>query len=509
MPELVLNGETLGLEAVATVSRGGVTVRLAPQARRRVEASRLVVQRILEGGEQVYGVNTGFGHLKDIRIASADLETLQLNLIRSHCAGVGPPLPAEATRALMLLRAHVLARGHSGVRPEVIDTLLAHLNADLLPIIPEQGSVGASGDLAPLAHLALCLLGEGEAVLRGERMEAARALAREGLAPLRLAPKEGLALINGTQMITAIGVLALEQAAGLATDADIAGACTLEALRGSHRAFDPRLHDLRPHAGQRDSAATLRRVLADSEIAPSHAHCGRVQDAYSLRCMPQVHGAAREGIGFARRILVTEVDAVTDNPIVFADAGELVSGGNFHGQIPALALDVLAIAVAGLAGISERRIDRLMNPVLSGLPAFLTPEPGVNSGLMMAHVTAAALVSENKVLCHPASVDSIPTEAGQEDYVSMGPIAARKARSVIVHARRVLAIELLAACQALDLGAPLRPGRGVAAARARVRQAVPFMKTDRVLAGDIAAVESLLADGSLRRAAAAACGELP
>ncbi|MBI1951442.1 MAG: histidine ammonia-lyase [Acidobacteria bacterium] len=508
MPEIVLNGEHLRLEEVAAAARGGARVVLSEPARRRMERSRLVIEAILASDRQVYGVNTGFGLLKDIRIPRDQLETLQLSLIRSHCAGVGTPLPPSSTRALMLLRAHVLARGHSGVRPQVVETLLAHLNADLLPVVPEQGSIGASGDLAPLSHLALALLGEGEATLRGERMPAKAALEKAGIGPLRLGPKEGLALVNGTQLITAVGTLALLEAEELAVMADIAGACTLEALKGSHHAFEERLHALRPHPGQVASAANLRRLLAGGDIARSHEECGRVQDAYSLRCLPQVHGSARDGMRFTRSILEVEVDAVTDNPIVFPEEGEVLSGGNFHGESPALALDCLAIATASLASISERRIDRLMNPALSGLPPFLTREPGVNSGLMMAHVTAAALVSENKVLCHPASVDSIPTEANQEDHVSMGPIAARKARSVVGHARQVIAIEILAACQALDFLAPLAPGRGVAAVHQAVRRSVPFMERDRVLADDIRTVEALVGGGSLRAAAEKAAGGL-
>ncbi len=508
MSSIVLNGEALRFEEIAAVARGGAHVSLSPDARRRVERAHALVERILAGGEQVYGVNTGFGHLKDVRIPHDQLEALQLNLIRSHCAGVGPALPPEATRALMLLRAHVLARGHSGVRPRVIETLLDLLNADLLPIVPEQGSVGASGDLAPLSHLALGLIGEGEVRLRGARMPAADALSRVGVEPLRLQPKEGLALVNGTQMILAVGTLALLEAEALATAADVAGACTLEALKGSHHPFDPRLQALRPHPGQAAAAANLRLLLQASEINKSHEGCGRVQDAYSLRCMPQVHGAAREGIGFAHALLETEVNAVTDNPILFPDDGDLVSGGNFHGETPSLALDVLAIAAAEIASISERRLERLMNPAFSGLPAFLTKSPGINSGLMMAQVTAASLVSENKVLCHPATVDSIPTEAGQEDHVSMGPIAARKARAVVGHARTVVAIETLAACQALDLLRPLRAGLGVEAAHRAVRQTVPFMEADRVLANDIVAVEGLLRDGSLRAAVESACGPL-
>ena len=507
-PHIELDGEHLALESVGRVASGAVRVRLLPAARIRVEASRVVVEKILSSGDQVYGVNTGFGHLKDVRIPADQLEALQVNLIRSHAAGVGPTLAADATRALMLLRAHVLARGHSGVRPLVIDTLLDLLNSGVLPIIPEQGSVGASGDLAPLSHLVLALIGEADVVIDGVRVAARKALTQKGIAPLLLAPKEGIALINGTQMITAIGVLALLEAEEVAVAADIAGGCSLEALKGSHHAFEDRIHRLRPHAGQVASAANLRSILADSAIARSHADCGRVQDAYSLRCLPQVHGAAREGIRFARGILETEIDAVTDNPIVFPETGDLLSGGNFHGQTPALALDALAIAIADLAAISERRIDRLMNPAFSGLPAFLTRNPGVNSGLMMAQVTAAALVSENKGLCHPASVDSIPTEAGQEDHVSMGPIAARKARRVVGHVRQVIAIELLAACQGLDFLAPLLAGRGVEAARRAVRSRVPFMEQDRFLAPDLAAMEDLIRTGALRSAVQAETGVL-
>ena len=508
MASIVLDGRSLDFETLALAARGGATVSLGAAARRNIEAAHAVVRRILQGDQQVYGVNTGFGHLKDIRIPPDRLEDLQRNLIRSHCAGVGEPLDAPATRVLMLLRARVLARGHSGVRPLVVETLLDHLNADLLPVVPQQGSVGASGDLAPLAHLALVLMGEGEATLRGERLPAPEAQRRAGLKPLVLGPKEGLALINGTQMTAAIGSLALIDALDAAALADLAGACSLEALKGSHRAFDPRIHELRPHPGQIASAANLRALLADSAIARSHAGCGRVQDAYSLRCMPQVHGAAREVLSFAGAVLGIEINAVTDNPIVFPESGDLVSGGNFHGEAPALALDALAMAAAEIASISERRIERLMNPVFSGLPPFLTRDPGVNSGLMMAQVTAAALVSENKVLCHPASVDSIPTEAGQEDHVSMGPWAARKARTVVAHARRVLAIEFLCACQALDLLRPLKPGRGVEAAFERVRRDVPFMETDRVLATDIRGVEALLASGALRAAAESVAGRL-
>jgi len=409
---------------------------------------------------------------------------------------------------MMVLRANSLLIGQSGVSVALVTRLLDLVNRGVTPVVPSYGSVGASGDLAPLAHLALVLLGEGQALYEGRRMPAADALNRAGLRPLRLQAKDGIALINGTQMMTAVGVLTLIEASTLLTAADVTGACTLEALRGSHHPFEERLHALRPHPGQLTSAANLRAILADSDVERSHATCGRVQDAYSLRCMPQVHGASRDGIDFARRVLTVEIDAVTDNPIVFPEDGALLSGGNFHGQYPSMALDLLAIAAAGLATISERRIERMMNPALSGLPPFLTRDPGAHSGLMMAQVTAAALVSENKVLCHPASVDTIPTEAGQEDHVSMGPIAARKARSVVTHVRRVIAIELLSACQALDLAPAIRPGRGVVAARATVRRSVPFMEADRVLAHDIAAVEALLLDDTLLGAVRACCGDL-
>ena len=510
MPQtpIVLNGERLDLTDVAAVARGSVSVELGPQAVGRVEKAHAVVRRILEGDEQVYGVNTGFGHLKDIRIPPDRLETLQLNLIRSHAAGVGDPLPDDVVRAIMLLRAHVLALGHSGVRPVIIETLLAHLNTGILPVIPEKGSVGASGDLAPLSHLALSLMGEGRVRFGGQEMPADRALKETGIAPLKLGPKEGLALINGTQVIAAIGSLAAVEAGTLMTVADIAAATTVEALCGSHKPFEERLQALRPHPGQIAAAANMRALLHDSDIARSHSTCGRVQDAYSIRCVPQVHGAARDVLRFTRSVLEIEINAVTDNPIVFPEEGDLLSGGNFHGEAPAMALDALTIAAAEIASIAERRIERLMNPALSGLKPFLTPDPGINSGLMMGQVTAAALVSENKVLSHPASVDSISTEAGQEDHVSMGPIAARKARRVVDHAFTVVAIEILSACQALDLEPTPRPGRGVEAAHGRVRNEVPFMVTDRMLANDIAAVEALVRSGRLLDAVRAVCGDL-
>ena len=494
-----LDGRTLTLEDVESISRGG-RARLAPAAARRVAASRRAVERATRGGARVYGVNTGFGHLAQVSIPDDRLEELQLNLVRSHAAGVGEPLPVPVVRAVLALRANCLARGHSGIRLSTLERLVAMLDRGVAPVVPERGSVGASGDLAPLAHVALGLVGEGEAFFRGRRVPAATALRRARIVPPKLAAKEGLALINGTQVMTAIGALALLRAERLATIADVAGAMTLEALKGSHRAFDRRLHAARPHPGQIRSASNLRHLLADSEIERSHADCGKVQDAYSLRCMPQVHGAVRDALAHVRAVLSVEINASTDNPMVFTEQGDLVSGGNFHGQPVALALDHLATAVCSLGTISERRIERLTNPDLSELPAFLTPDPGLHSGFMMAHVTAAALVSENKILAHPASVDTIPTSAAKEDHVSMGVTAAWKASRVVDNVETVLAIELLAAAQGLDFLRPLRPGRGVAAAWRAARRVVARLDADRVLATDIERMRVAIADGRMRKA---------
>ena len=495
----VLDGRTLTLDDVEAIALGARAA-LARGAARRVAAARRAVERATRGGARVYGVNTGFGHLAQVSIPEAKLAELQLNLVRSHAAGVGDPLPIPVVRAVLALRANCLARGHSGIRLETLEALVSMLDRDVVPVVPERGSVGASGDLAPLAHVALALVGEGEVFHRGRRVPAAQALRRARIAPPTLAAKEGLALINGTQVMTAIGALALLRAERLAAVADVAGAMTLEALKGSHRAFDPRLHDARPHPGQLRSAANLRRLLAGSEIERSHADCGKVQDAYSLRCMPQVHGAVRDALAHVRAVLSIEINASTDNPMVFAESGELVSGGNFHGQPVALALDHLAAAACSLATIAERRVERLTNPDLSELPAFLTPEPGLHSGFMMAHVTAAALVSENKVLAHPASVDTIPTSAAKEDHVSMGVTAAWKAARIVDNVEAVLAIEILAAAQGLDFVRPLRPGHGVAAAHRAVRRVVPRLERDRVLSADIAAMRGAIRDGRILRA---------
>ena len=507
MPSIVLDGESLTLEAVEAVA-DGASCTLHRRALGRVRQARRTVERAARGGAAVYGVNTGFGHLAQVRIAPGDLEALQLNLLRSHAAGVGDPLPERVVRAVLALRANCLARGHSGIRPETLDLLLGMLARGVHPVIPERGSVSASGDLAPLAHLALVLVGEGEAWVGGRRLPGAAALRRARLAPVRLAPKEGIALINGTQVMLAIGILALLRAERLAVAADVLGAMTLEALQGSHRAFDRRIHAARPHTGQGTSAGNLRRLLAGGTIEPSHADCGRVQDSYSLRCMPQVHGAARDALAHVRRMLAIEVNASTDNPMVFAEQDELVSGGNFHGQPVAIALDHLAVGACALGTISERRIERLLNPDLSGLPAFLTPEPGLHSGFMMAQVTAAALVSENKVHAHPASVDTIPTSAAKEDHVAMGVHAALKATRVVDNVAHVLGIEALAAAQALDLLKPLRAGKGAEAARAALRRRIPHLAEDRVLSGDIARARDLVEMQVLRQAAERAAGGL-
>ena len=499
---MLIDGDTLQLEEVLAVARDEARVELAPEARERVRAARAVVEARLADGKAHYGINTGFGTLAEVRIDAADLERLQRNLVLSHAVGVGLPLSIPETRALLLLRANVLAKGYSGVREPTLQLLLDLLDRGVLPVVPDRGSVGASGDLAPLAHVALTLLGEGEAFLVGpegppERLPSRVALARAGLAPLALAAKEGLALVNGTQAMAAVGAIALLRAERLADLADLAGAMTLEGLLGSHRPFEAAIHEARGQPGQLAAAAHLRALLQGSELNASHQgpDCHKVQDPYSLRCMPQVHGAARDGLAFARGILSREANAATDNPLVLAD-GDIVSGGNFHGQPVALALDVLAIAASHLAAISERRVEQLVNPSLSGLPPFLARRPGLDSGFMIAQVTSASLVSENKVLAHPASVDSIPSSAGREDHVSMGMTAALKARQVVENVRTCLAIELLVAAQALDLRAPLRPGPRVGAAHARLRAAVPTLDHDRELHRDVEAVCRLVDAGA-------------
>jgi histidine ammonia-lyase len=495
---LELRGNTLELEDVERVARQQQPVRLAEDARPRVDAARAFVDRVVSEGRVVYGLTTGFGALSEIGIAPDRIRELQLNLIRSHAAGVGDPLPEEEVRAITLLRANVLALGHSGVRASVIEMLTELLNRGIHPVIPSRGSVGASGDLAPLSHLALVLLGEGEAVVNGERMTGGAALQRAGLQPLVLEAKEGLALNNGTQVMTGIGILALLDAERAVEIAEVAGAMSLEGLRGTPVAFDERIQRARPQPGQIASAERLRALLQDSEIRESHLHDDpRVQDAYSLRCMPQVHGAARQALAYVRQILEVEANSATDNPLIFAADEEVLSGGNFHGQPVAQVLDLLSIAIADLGSICERRIARLTDASLSGLPAFLTKDPGVNSGLMMAQIVAAALVADMRQRAHPASVDSVPTDANKEDHVSMGVHAAIKAREVVRIMQSLLAIELMTAAQALEFLKPLKPGRRVGRAYDLVRERVAVLEQDRVLSGDIAALEDLVRSGQL------------
>jgi histidine ammonia-lyase len=492
-----LDGQSLTLVEVARVARGVEPVGLAASARERMEASRQTVERIVAESRVVYGVNTGFGKLSDVTVPTDELRELQLNLVRSHSCGVGEPLSEEETRAMMLLRANVLAKGFSGARVVVVETLLAMLARGVRPVIPEKGSVGASGDLAPLAHLALCCIGEGEAFYEGERLAGGEALKRAGVEPLHLEAKEGLALLNGTQALTAVGALALERAETLARTADVSGAMSLEALKGTPAAFDERIHAARPHRGQLDAAAHLRELLRDSEIRASHLEGDpRVQDAYSLRCMPQVHGACRDALAHARSSVEVETGGATDNPLVFADTGEVISGGNFHGAPLAIAFDYAAIALVHLGNIVERRIDRLVNPDKNeGLPPFLTARAGVESGYMVPQIVAVALLNECKVLAHPASTDNLPTDGGKEDHVSMGMTAAVKLRRIVENVERVVAIELLAAVEGLEHRAPLRPGRGARRAYEAVRSHAARLTRDRPLAPDIERVAQALRRG--------------
>jgi histidine ammonia-lyase len=509
-----VGGEPLTVAALVEVARGDRPVILAAEARSRMTASRAAVERIAGGGDaapRVYGVNTGFGALAEVAIGPAQIRELQRNLVRSHAAGVGEPLPRDIVRAMVLLRAAVLARGQSGVRVSLAELLCELLNRNVHPVIPWQGSVGASGDLAPLAHLALVVIGEGEAEVGDRILPGAEALAAVGLSPAVLEAKEGLSLVNGTQLMTAAGALAVHDAEALSRVADLTGVMSLETIRGSRRPFEPRVVGARPHPGAMAAAAALWRLTENSEIVESHRDCHKVQDAYSFRCMPQVHGATRDGLAYARGVLEIEMSAATDNPLVFVEDdgdADIVSGGNFHGQPVALVLDLAAIATAELGSIAERRIEQCVNPALSGLPPFLATASGLHSGYMMAQVTAAALVSENKVLCHPASVDSIPSSAGREDHVSMGAHGAWKLTRVVNNVRRVLAIEALCAARGLDLRLPLRPGPGIAAVHREVRAAVPPVEGDRALYRDIAALDRLLAGGALLRAAEQALGPL-
>jgi histidine ammonia-lyase len=508
MAPLSLNGQLLMLSEIESVAAERRPVALASESIARVAKSRQVIESILETGQTVYGVNTGFGKLADVRIPADRLAQLQTNLVRSHACGLGEPLSEAESRAMLLLRANVLAKGHSGVRPELVRLLVAMLNAGVHPIIPAKGSVGASGDLAPLAHLALVVIGEGEAIYDGVRQSGAQALAVAGLAPLQLGAKEGLALLNGTQAMTGVGALTVVHAARLTEIADLAGAMSLEALMGTPVAFDARIHRVRPHAGQIASAANLTAILEDSQIRESHRSHSvdpRVQDAYCLRCMPQVHGAVRGVLAHVTQILETESGSATDNPLVFPEGksgqgtgAEVLSGGNFHGAPLSYAFDYASIALTDLASISERRIDRLINPDINeGLPAFLCADAGLSSGYMIAHVTAAALLNECKVLAHPSSTDSVPTSGGKEDHVSMGMTGALKLRQIVENLEHILAIEMMCAAQGLDFRQPLHPSPVVARAHARIRAVVPHLDEDRVPAPDIEAIATAIREGEL------------
>ncbi len=491
---LSLQGQPLSLEIIADVALGLEPVSLDPRASDRMRASREVIERIVQAGTPVYGVNTGFGRLSDVRIADHELGQLQLNLVRSHACGVGAPLSEAEVRAMLLLRANVLACGFSGARVEIAETLIAMLNGSVHPVIPSRGSVGASGDLAPLAHLALVVIGEGEATFAGVRVSGEEAMRKSGVPPVVLAAKEGLALLNGTQAIGAVGILSLLRAKKALDWANIAGAMTLEALRDTPVAFDERIQQARPHLGQIVVAKRLLELLDGSEIRESHKKDDpRVQDAYSVRCMPQVHGAIHDVLAHVEGILTIETGSGTDNPLVFAESGDVLSGGNFHGAPLAYALDYAAIALTDLASISERRIDRLVNPDLSeGLPPFLSRQPGTGSGFMMAHVTAVALLNECKVLSHPASVDNAPTSGGKEDHVSMGMTAALKFRQIVENVERVIAIELLAAAEGLEHRKPLKPGHGVQKAYEAVRNIAEPLLEDRPLGADIERIALLI-----------------
>ncbi|MDB4897465.1 MAG: histidine ammonia-lyase [Firmicutes bacterium] len=500
-------GDHIAVSDVVEAARGGASVAIGAGARDRVVAARQMVEELVRTRRPVYGITTGFGKFSDVIISPDQTELLQRNLLMSHACGVGEPLDGEVVRAMMLLRAQALARGHSGIRPETLDLLVSMLNRGVHPVVPEQGSLGASGDLAPLAHMCLPLIGLGEAVFQGERLPGAEALRRAGLTPVELSSKEGLALINGTQAMTGIGALALADALMLLKVADIAAALTAEALGAIPAAWDARIQALRIHPGQVAAAANLRMLVQGSKLVTEPGAI-RTQDPYTLRCIPQVHGASRTAIAHVADVVGWEINAVTDNPLLFPEDGDVISGGNFHGQPVALAMDYLGIALAELADIAERRIERLVNPALSGLPAFLTRRGGLHSGLMIPQYTAASLVSENKILAHPASVDSIPSSANQEDHVSMGTTGARKARKILANVSRVLAIELMCAAQALEFSDPAGLGAGTRPAYQTIRELVPPLDEDRVLAPDIEALAVLVRSGKLVAAVEAAIGSL-
>jgi histidine ammonia-lyase len=508
MKAISLGFDGMTLADLMAIARGGAQAKLTQGAEERIRKTRRLIEKWVEDEKTIYGITTGFGALSDVAISKKDTRRLQENILMSHAAGVGDPLDEEAVRATMALRIKDLARGHSGIRLETVQHLLALLNWGVCPVIPQKGSVGASGDLAPLAHLALVLVGLGEAFYKGQRMSGSQVLSKCGLKPIRLESGEGLALVNGTQVMTAIGALPVDSAITLSKMTDLAAAMSLEVLMGSRTEFNKRIHEIRPHPGQAAAADNMERIIQNSEIITSHKDCSRVQDAYTLRCSPQVHGATKDAINYCRRVIKTEMNSSTNNPLIFSESQDFLLGGNFHGQPVALALDFLSMAVAELANISERRIERLVNPKLSGLPAFLVSDGGLNSGFMIAQYTAAALVSENKVLCHPASVDSIPTSANKEDHVSMGTIAARQCREIIMNTENVIAIELLCGAQALDLFTNLKPGEGTLKAYQVIRQTIPPLEKDRILSNDIMAMKDLIRSGKILAAVEKSVGEL-
>lgn len=507
MSRIIINGNQLTIEQVVQVARYGYEVEVEAAAQAAITRSREIVDRFVEEKRNVYGITTGFGKFSDIAISKEETKELQRNLIISHACGVGPFLSEEISRAIMLLRVNALSKGFSGIRLSTVLTLVDMINKGVTPLIPEKGSLGASGDLAPLAHMVLVMLGLGEAVYKGEALSGSEAMARAGIPVVELTSKEGLALINGTQVMTAVGCITVYDAMNALKLADISAAMTMEALNGITDAFDPRLHAVRPHQGQMDTASNLLRILSDSGLTTRQGEM-RVQDAYSLRCVPQIHGASKDAIRFVKERVEIEINSVTDNPIIFPDDDAAISGGNFHGQPVALAFDFLGIAVAEMANACERRIERLVNPQLSGLPAFLTPNGGLHSGFMIAQYSAAALVSENKVLAHPASVDSIPSSANQEDHVSMGTIAARKARDILTNTIHVLAVELLAAAQGIEFKDPEKLGKGTAVAFEIVRGSVPKWVEDREMYIDLRKGEALVREGEIVKAVEAVIGEL-
>ncbi len=492
MKEIIVDGNSLTLEQVVAVSRGKAAVSLSKEAELRVEKARGVIRQAVEEKKAVYGVTTGFGALSGVTISKEQTRQLQINILLSHAAGVGNAFDEETVRAIMLLRINSLSKGHSGIRLSTLKTFLNMLNKGVHPVIPEKGSVGASGDLAPLAHLALVMIGEGQASFNGELLDGKEAMARANIDLVNLEEGEGLALINGTQVMAAIGALTVYDSINLLKTADIATGMSLEVLMGSSIELNPRIHEVRPHKGQAICAENIRKITKNSAIISSHKDCSKVQDAYTIRCAPQVQGASKDALDYASNVIKTEMNSATDNPLIFSESNLILTGGNFHGQPVALALDFLSMALSEIGNISERRTERLVNPQLSGLPAFLVKDPGINSGFMLAQYTAAALVSENKVLAHPACVDSIPTSASKEDHVSMGTISARKCREIMRHAEYIVSIELLCAAQALDLFTNLKPGAGTLEAYKTIRHHIPHLDTDRIISKDIETMRHLL-----------------